>query len=183
MRAQAMAASHPACPAPTTTTSYCSVNDICYQYLIFPESTHPAYSSINISMKFTRWVFLLAGVWGIVVLAPLYFLEQFVGAQHQPAITHPEYFYGFIGVALAWQILFLIIASDPIRYRGVMPASVIEKFAFVLAVYALLAKQRVDASMAVAATIDLLLGILFIAAFVKASPADPSPQPEKRNLR
>jgi hypothetical protein len=28
MRAAAIAASHPACPAPTTTTSYCSVNAI-----------------------------------------------------------------------------------------------------------------------------------------------------------
>src|SRR6185312_16873868 len=100
-----------------------------------------------LTSAFARWTFLLAGVWGIVVLAPLYFLEKFVGDQHPPVITHPEYFYGFIGVALAWQILFLIIASDPVRYRGVMPASVIEKFAFVLAVYALLAKQRVDASM------------------------------------
>ena len=127
-------------------------------------------------MKFTRWVFLLAGVWGIVVLAPLYFLEQFVGAQHPPAITHPEYFYGFIGVALAWQILFLIIANDPIRYRGAMLAGVVEKFAFVLAVYALLAKQRVDDSMAVAATVDLLLGMLFIVAFVRTSAAPHSSQ-------
>jgi hypothetical protein len=32
MRAAAMAASHPACPAPTTATSYCSVNCISWQY-------------------------------------------------------------------------------------------------------------------------------------------------------
>lgn len=134
-------------------------------------------------MKFARWVCLLAGIWGIVVLGPLYFLEKFVGVQHPPAITHPEYFYGFIGVGLAWQILFLIIASDPARYRGVMPAGVIEKFAFVLAVYALLAKQRVDASMAVAASIDLLLGTLFIVAFVKTAVTGHSPQlPVKRGL-
>src|SRR5581483_7945536 len=120
-------------------------------------------------MKFARWVFLLAGIWRIVVLSPLYFLEKFIGVQHPPPITHLEYFYGFIGVALAWQILFLIIASDPVRYRGAMLAAVVEKFAFVLAVYALLAKQRVDASMALAATIDLLLGILFIIAFVRTS--------------
>ena len=127
-------------------------------------------------MKFARRVFLLAGIWGIVVLCPLYFLEKFVGGQHPPAITHPEYFYGFIGIGLAWQILFLIVASDPARYRGVMPAGVIEKFAFALAVYALLGKQREGASMAVAASIDLLLGTLFLVAFVKTSPAEPSPQ-------
>jgi hypothetical protein len=127
-------------------------------------------------MKFARWTFLLAGIWGIVVLAPLYFLENFIGTQHPPAITHPEYFYGFIGVGLAWQILFLIVASDPVRYRGVIPAGVIEKFSFALAVYALLAKQRVNASMVVAASIDLLLGVVFIIAFVKLTVSKTSAQ-------
>jgi hypothetical protein len=123
-------------------------------------------------MKFARWTFRLAGIWGIIVLAPLYFLENFIGAQHPPAITHPEYFYGFVGVGLAWQILFIIVASDPVRYRGVMPAGVVEKFAFALAVYGLFAKQRVDASIAVAASIDLLLGIVFIVAFLKTSASE-----------
>ena len=127
-------------------------------------------------MKFARWTFLLAGIWGIVVLSPLYFLEKFIGAQHPPAITHPEYFYGFIGVALAWQILFLIIASDPVRYRGIILVGTLEKFAFVLAVYVLFAKQRVEASITVAATIDLLLGILFIIAYVRTSAVGPSPR-------
>ncbi len=127
-------------------------------------------------MKFARWTFLLAGIWGIIALAPLYFLEKFIGAQRPPAITHPEYFYGFIGVGLAWQVLFLIIATDPIRYRGVMPAGVIEKFSFAIAVYALFSKHRVDASMAVAGSIDLLLGILFIAAFMKTAGSHVSAQ-------
>jgi hypothetical protein len=52
-------------------------------------------------MKFARLTFLLAGIWGIVVLGPLYFLENFIGARHPPAITHPEYFYGFVGLGLA----------------------------------------------------------------------------------
>ena len=110
---------------------------------------------------------MVAGIWGILVLAPLYFLESLIGVRNPPPITHPEYFYGFVGVGLAWQILFLIIASDPIRYRGVMPAGVLEKLAFALAVYVLFARQRVDASMAAAATIDLFWAMLFIAAFVK----------------
>src|SRR5690348_1179400 len=126
IRAQAIEASQPACPAPTTTTSYCSVNDICYPlFYLFGNRRAEFVTLINIFMKFARWTFLLAGIWGIIVLAPLYFLENFIGAQHPPAITHPEYFYGFVGVGLAWQILFIIVASDPVRYRGVMPAGVV----------------------------------------------------------
>lgn len=126
-------------------------------------------------MKFARWTFLLAGVWGILVLAPLYFLESLIGIRNPPSITHPEYFYGFVGVGLTWQIVFLIIATDPVRYRGVMPVGVLEKFAFAFAVYVLFARQRVDASMAAAATIDLFLAVLFIAAFVKTPTLERSP--------
>lgn len=120
-------------------------------------------------MKFARWTFLLAGIWGIVVLTPHYFLERFIATQHPPAITHPEYFYGFVGVGLAWQILFLIVATDPACYRGARAAGVVEKFSFASAVFALFLKQRVDAGMAGAATIDFLLAILFTIAFLKTA--------------
>jgi hypothetical protein len=52
-------------------------------------------------MKFAKIVFLIAGIQGLLILAPLYFLERTIGRQAPPAITHPEYFYGFVGVALA----------------------------------------------------------------------------------
>jgi len=71
-------------------------------------------------MKFARIVFLIAGIYGILVLTPLYFLEQTIGRETPPPITHPEFFYGFVGVGLAWQIVFLIIARDPLRFRPMM---------------------------------------------------------------
>jgi hypothetical protein len=77
-------------------------------------------------MQFARRAFLAAGVYGIIVLAPQYFLEQRVGQDYPPSITHPEYFYGFIGVGLAWQILFLLIAADPVRLRIAMLPSILE---------------------------------------------------------
>ena len=49
-------------------------------------------------MKFTRWVFTIAGVYGVVTVAPLYFMEQTIGKQDPPPITHPMFFYGFVGV-------------------------------------------------------------------------------------
>ena len=80
-------------------------------------------------MKFARWTFLIAGIWGFLVLVPLYFLEKRTGFVHPPAITHPEYFYGFLGVALAWQVLFLVIARDPERFRSAMLPAMMEKAA------------------------------------------------------
>jgi len=58
-------------------------------------------------MKFAKVVFLVAGIYGLIVLLPLYFMEAQTGRDYPPPITHPEYYYGFIGVAVAWQLVFL----------------------------------------------------------------------------
>jgi len=118
-------------------------------------------------MKFAKYTFYAAGIYGLIALLPQYFLEEKNSRDFPPAITHPEYFYGFVGVALAFQIVFLIIANNPARYRMMMIPSVIEKFSFALAVYALFAMERVHSLMVGAATIDLALGILFVISFLK----------------
>ena len=75
-------------------------------------------------MTFAKRVFFLAGIYGLVVLLPQYFMEERTGRDFPPPVTHPEYFYGFIGVAVAWQIVFLIISRDPVRYRPIMLAAI-----------------------------------------------------------
>src|SRR5262245_12899545 len=94
-------------------------------------------------MRFARWVFLLAGVWGILLVVPPYFLEAKNVQYDPPPITHPEYYYGFLGVTLAWQFLFLVIGSDPVRYRPAMPPAMLEKAGFAFAVPVLFAAGRV----------------------------------------
>ena len=75
-------------------------------------------------MRFARRLFLTSGIYGLIVMTPLYVIEQRVGSDHPPAITHPEYYYGFAGVGIAWQLMFLVIASDPVRYRmAMLPAA------------------------------------------------------------
>src|SRR5690242_11079796 len=69
------------------------------------------------SMRFAKIVFSVAGVWGIAVLTPMYFLTDTIGRKQPPAITHFEFYFGFISVALAWQFAFFVIASDPARFR------------------------------------------------------------------
>ncbi len=68
-------------------------------------------------MKFAKVVFLVAGIYGLIVLAPHYFLEAKTGPDFPPPITHPEFYYGFIGVTIAWQVLFLLLSKNPTRYR------------------------------------------------------------------
>jgi hypothetical protein len=116
-------------------------------------------------MIFARRVFLIAGVYGFIVLLPQYFLEQKIGRDDPPPITHPEYFYGFIGIALAWQWVFLLISRDPIRYRLLMLAAVVEKASFGLPAIALYLSGRLSGQMLGAGLIDLILGTLFIAAY------------------
>jgi hypothetical protein len=113
-------------------------------------------------MKFARWVFRIAGIYGLIVLAPQYFIEDRFGVENPPAITHAEFYYGFIGVAIAFQLVFLIIASDPAKYRAMMLPSVFEKFSFAIAAVVLFMQHRMPALLFAAGMIDLLLGVLFI---------------------
>ena len=82
-------------------------------------------------------------------------------------ITHPEYFYGFVGVVVAFQLVFLIIARDPARFRPIIPACVVEKLTFGIAAWALYSAQRVKADILPFATIDLLLATLFIVSWFR----------------
>lgn len=123
-------------------------------------------------VPFARRVFLIAAVYGVLVLAPQYFMEARIGRDFPPPITHPEHFYGFIGVALAWQVLFVVIARDPVRYRAVMPVAVLEKLGFGIAAVVLFAQGRLHAAVLGAGVIDLVLAALFLAAFRLTPPSD-----------
>src|SRR3954465_9013295 len=118
-------------------------------------------------MKFAQRVFATAGVWGLLVLSPLYFLFDEIGRKNPPSITHPEFFYGFVSVGLAWQVAFLVIASDPIRYRLLMVPAMLEKFGYVATVLVLFLQTRLPSSALVFAGTDFLLGVLFVVSFFR----------------
>jgi hypothetical protein len=122
-------------------------------------------------MRFARRVFMAAGIYGLLVLLPQYLLETKTGLDFPPAITHPEYYYGFIGVGVAWQVAFLLIARDPGGLRPLMIPAVLEKASFSIAVFVLYAGGRVATPMLVVAMIDFGLGILFTMAYFRARPA------------
>jgi len=118
-------------------------------------------------MTFARRVFQVAAIYGLLVLVPQYFLEGRTGRDFPPAITHVEYYYGFIGLAVAWQLAFLVIARDPLRHRPLMLVAVVEKLAFGVPAIILYAQGRLSAQLLAAGLIDLLLGTLFIASYMQ----------------
>ena len=116
-------------------------------------------------MKFARWLFVIAALYGVVALLPMYFQESMLATTQPPAITHAEYYYGFIGVALAWQVAFVLIAMDPSRYRLMMIPAALEKIAFGTAAVALYAQHRLEPLMFAAGCNDLLFAGLFLLAW------------------
>jgi hypothetical protein len=81
----------------------------------------------------------------------------------------PQFFYGFLSVAMAWQIAFLVIGSNPARFRVLMIPGTIEKLGFVVTLAVLYSQARISATDAIAAVPDFLLCLLFIAAFAKTA--------------
>ena len=130
-------------------------------------------------MRFARYVFISAGIWGLAVLAPLYWLVDLSGRQWPPPLNYPHFFYGFLAIAAAWQIAFLIIGSDPSRYRLMMLPCVLEKLGYVVTVAALYNQSRITRDEASTAVPDLILMILFVAAFVRTRPGRETQVPSR----
>jgi hypothetical protein len=121
---------------------------------------------------FARRVYNVAAIYGIAALLPQYFMEQKIGRDFPPPVTHPEHFYGFVGVALVWQFAFLLIARDPQRYRPLMAITVLEKVSFGVPVAMLFLQARVPVPVLAVGAIDILLASLFATSFLKTAPQE-----------
>src|SRR6476646_9773007 len=108
--------------------------------------------------RFSRIVFLVAGIYGLIVLVPGFFAEKMLAEKMPPLVTHPEFYYGFFGVAVAWQVGFLIIARDPQRFRPIIPAAIMEKLAYCVACAVLFALGRVPLIVTLGGAGDFVLG-------------------------
>ena len=45
-------------------------------------------------MKFAKVVFWVAGIWGVLIIPPLYFMFEVIGRKDPPAITHRDFSMG-----------------------------------------------------------------------------------------
>jgi hypothetical protein len=120
-------------------------------------------------LKFAKIVFWIAGIWGVLVLTPLYFIFDSIGRNDPPPITHPGFYYGFVSVGLAWQVAFIVIARDPVRLRPLMIPSALEKFVYWASLIVLHLQGRLHSSDLVFAGTDLLLGVLFVISYFKTA--------------
>lgn len=109
------------------------------------------------------WWYRIAAVYGLIVLLPAYLVPPIAGAEATS--------YGFIGTASAFQLAFWVIASDPVRYRALMPVAVVEKLAFGVPVAILFASGQVGGIVMAFGLIDLMLGAGFLLAW-RATPSD-----------
>lgn len=117
-------------------------------------------------MRFSRYTFIGAGVWGLAVLVPFYALVDITGRRYAFPTENPQFFWGFFAVAIAWQIAFLMIGSDPARFRPLMIPAMLEKVGFVVTLVALFTAGRVSAIDLQAALPDGVLAVLFAIAYV-----------------
>jgi len=120
-------------------------------------------------MPFARRTFTLAGVLGLLMLLPMFFLYDRIGADYPPAVTHPEFFYGFLAVTVAWQIAFLIIGSDPIRFRPLMLAAICEKGFYIVAMTWLYVQGRQTAAQFAVTGFDVVFGTLFVVSYLRTA--------------
>lgn len=118
-------------------------------------------------MRLARWIYLIAGIYGLLVLLPGFFLERSVEASGG-LLSHPEFYYGFYGSALVWQLVFLVIALDPVRFRILMPITFLEKLAFFGSSLVLFESGRMTiGGPFIGALIDGGLMVLFVIAWLR----------------
>lgn len=129
-----------------------------------------------VKLRIARIIFAAAAIYGVVVVLAMFF--------YPPAIfgkarwQQPELYYGFTTVTLGWQIVFLLIAGNPPKYRALMfIAAVFEKFAFVAVLIVLLLERRARSHWISPAVIDFVFGVLFLLAraFTPVVASGPAP--------
>ena len=120
-------------------------------------------------MRFAQIVFGVAAIYGIAMLPPLYFLIDAIGRANPPAINHPEFYYGFVGVAILWQLVFILIARDPARMRPLMPIAILEKFIYTVPVAILFLHGKASLNTLIPSLGDPIFGVLFIASWFKTA--------------
>jgi hypothetical protein len=110
-------------------------------------------------MRLAKWIFLAAGVLGLLSTVPLLFAESMMG------VKQPEFYYGFVCLAICWQILYLFLCSDPVRYRPIIIPAFLAKGSGTIALSWLYLLGRVTAQWIALGAAEGVLAVLFIVAY------------------
>ena len=110
-------------------------------------------------MKTAQWIFRIAGVFGLAATVPLAFAEKMMG------VEQPEYYYGFVFLDICWQILYLILSSNPVRFRPMMIPAFLAKASGTAALAWLYLAGRVSGQWIAIGAVDGVFAVLFLVAF------------------
>lgn len=118
-------------------------------------------------MSAARLIFGIAGIYGLVILLPLFFAAPWL----MPAPNRPEDYYGFLGVASVMQLVYLIIARDPVRFRPLMPVAALAKAVFFVTILILWLRGQAAGPAMALASVDMAIGVAFAFAWLKTPPS------------
>jgi hypothetical protein len=113
-------------------------------------------------MKLAKSIFLVAGVLGLISTVPLLLAESMMG------VKQPEFYYGFVCLNICWQILYLVLSTDPSRYRPMMITAILAKGSGTIALTWLYLLGRASVQWFVIGAVDGLFAVLFVVAYWKA---------------
>jgi hypothetical protein len=117
---------------------------------------------MNKSVWLIRGLFWCAAALGLAFNLPKYFLLEQIGRDSPPPVTHPEYCYGFLGLGVAWQLGFVLIGVDPVRYRPFMLLGALEKALVGFSSVFLYVANEVGWKVFIFGLLDVLLAALFV---------------------
>lgn len=110
-------------------------------------------------MRLAKWIFLIAGVSGLISTIPLLFAENTMG------VRQAEFYYGFVCLNICWQVLYLFLSSDPIRYRPMMIPAFLAKGSGTVVLTWLYLLTRVSAQWVMIGAVDGIFAVLFAIAY------------------
>ena len=110
-------------------------------------------------MRLARWIFLIAGISGLLSTVPLAFAEKVM------EVKQPEFFYGFVFLNICWHISYLFLSSNPVRYRPMMIPAFLAKGSGTVALTWLYLLGRVSGQWIAVGTLDGVIAVLFLVAF------------------
>jgi len=112
-------------------------------------------------MKFAKWVFIIGGIFGLLAIIPLYFIENRIA----PGLKYPEFYYGFIGINIIWQIVYIYISTNPSRFRPIILFAFFVKILGVISISWLILIERTEPWWCGIIITDLIFAVLFLSAF------------------
>lgn len=116
-------------------------------------------------MKLAKWTFRTAGIFGLIVMVPILCAEKLIPKIMPPAITHPEFFYGFVILNICWQILYIFLSKDPVRFRPMMIPSFLAKGSGPVALLWLYFQGRISSQWITTTIMDGVFALLFLVSF------------------